>query len=400
MLFKYRAKDRQGKEESGTVEAAAQDHAVTLVLKKGLFVTKVEPMSKGLSLNLTIFKSKVPLKEKIVFTQQMAVMIRSGLGIVTILKSLQEETNSKALGQALEKIIPEVESGGTLSSALAKFPEIFDSVYLSIVASGEESGKLDEVLERQAKQMDKTYDLVAKVRGALIYPAVITVALIGVAVFVLIFILPKLKSIFADSGVEMPAITKVIMGLGDLMTAYWYYLLAGLAALIAGLVAFHRTPSGKLFFDKLLLKLPIFGNLYTKSYMANFARTFASLSASGIPILKIFKVVKDVIPNVLYHREIEKISKEVENGKALSAVLKESKLFPSMIHQLTMVGEKSGKMDEVYTTLADFYERDVTNITKNLSSLIEPVMMIVLGAGIGLLLIAVLQPIYGLVGAQ
>lgn len=400
MLFRYRAKNLEGKDENGSVEATSAENATALLLKKRLFVTEVKAQNQGLNINLPFLKAKVPLKEKIIFTQQLAVMIRAGLGIVNILKSLREESNSKALRVALDKIIPEVESGGTLSVAMGKFPEIFDSVYLSIVASGEESGKLDEVLERQAKQMDKTYDLVAKVRGALIYPAVVTVALLGVAIFVLIFILPKLKSIFVDSGVEMPPITKIIMGLGDLMSVYWYYFLVGIAVFIIAMVIVKRTKPGQYFFDKMLLKLPVFGNLYTKSYMANFARTFASLSASGIPILKIFEVVKSVIPNVLYHIEIERISKEVENGKALSAVLATSKLFPSMVHQLTMVGEKSGKMDEVYNTLADFYERDVNNITKNLSALIEPIMMVVLGAGVGFLLIAVLQPIYGLVGAQ
>jgi len=397
MKFKYRAKNLSGKEETGEVDATSQELASGLLSKKQLFVIDIKPASKGVG--LTIFRKKVPLKDKIIFTEQLAIMIRSGLNIVEALKSLAEETSSKELSRSLEKIINDVESGRSFSDALAKFPHIFDTVYVSIVASGEQSGKLDEVLIRLAGQMDKSYDLIAKVRGALIYPVIVFVALIGVGIFVLAFILPKLKNIFLDSGVQMPLITKIIMGMGDALVNYWYWFLIGLIILTAGIVLFGKTSSGRTTFDHLKLKIPVFGLLFKKAYMANFSRTFSSLSASGLPILNIFKVVKEGIDNSLYREEIEKMSKKVENGVLLSKVLKDSKLFPNMMSQLALVGEKSGQMDEVFNTLANFYERDVENMTKNLSALIEPIMMVFLGAGIGVLIVAVLQPIYGLVGA-
>lgn len=399
MLFKYRAKNIEGKEETGTVEAQSISVATGLLVKKQLFVVDIVPADGKNNIKIPFLSPKVNLKDKIVFTEQLAVMIRSGLSIDESVKSLQAEASNKTLATALEKVVSDIQSGLQFSVALAKHPKIFDQIYVSIVASGEQSGKLDEVLERLAKQMDKSYDLVAKVRGALIYPAVVTLALVAVAVFVLVFILPKLKSIFIDSGVSMPAITRAIMGLGDLLTNYWYYFLIVIVFIVAGLIIFGRTPFGHRFFDKMMIKLPVFGTLFRKSYIANFSRTFSSLSASGLPILEIFKVVKDVIPNILYTEEISKMAKDVENGIQLSKVLRKSELFPSMVAQLAMVGEKSGRMDEVFDTLANFYEREVENIAKNLSTLIEPLMMLVLGAGVGLLVVAVLQPIYGLVGA-
>jgi type IV pilus assembly protein PilC len=398
-LYKYKAKNLSGKDESGTVESPSKEAATNLLVRKQLFVTEIRPASEDLEFKIPFLKPKVNLKDKIIFTEQLAVMIRSGLSIVSALKSLRGETTSRELGRCLDTIIVDVESGKKFSESLAKFPHVFDQIYVSIVDSGEQSGKLEESLKRLATQMDKSYDLVSKVKGALIYPAVVFIALMSVAVFVLVYILPKLKSIFIDSGATMPAITKIIMGLGDVMSKDWPWLLIGLIVLSGIVISIGQTKKGQKIFDTLKLKIPVFGILFKKAYMANFTRTFASLSASGIPVMDIFKTVRTVIPNCLYQEDIDKISKKVENGILISKALHESKLFPSMMGQLALVGEKSGQMSEVFDTLADYYEREVENTTKNLSALIEPVMMIVLGAGIGVLMIAVLQPIYGMVGA-
>jgi len=398
-LYKYKAKNLGGSNEVGQVEASSKEIAANLLVRKQLFVTEIRPASEDLEFKIPFLQPKVNLKDKIIFTEQLAVMVRSGLSLVSALKSLRGETSSRELGRCLDKIIIDVEGGKKFSESLAKFPLIFDQIYISIVDSGEQSGKLEESLKRLATQMDKSYDLVSKVRGALIYPAVVMFALVGVAVFVLVFILPKMKSIFVDSGVAMPAITKVIMGMGDFISQYWLWLILGLIAFVISIVLFGKTKTGQSIGDHLKLKIPIFGSLFKKAYMANFTRTFASLSASGLPVMDIFKTVKSVIPNIHYQKDIEAVAKKVENGILISRALHESKLFPSMVGQLALVGEKSGQMSDIFDTLADYYEREVENTTKNLSSLIEPVMMIVLGAGIGVLAIAVLQPIYGMVGA-
>jgi len=395
--FKYRARDQQGKEKQGQVEAKSSEEATALLVKQRLFVTEITSLEG--QLNISFLRKKVSLKDKIIFTEQLAVMIRAGLSVVDAIKSLRSETNSRELGEALDQIVIDVEGGLAFSEALKKHPKIFDQVFHSIVASGEQSGKLDEVLERLAQQMDKSYDLVSKVRGALIYPIVIFVALIGVGVFVMIYIIPKLSDTFKDSGAEMPAVTLAIVAISVSLAQFWYYYLVGIILLVFTIYYFLRTPKGQFFGDGFKLKIPVFGSLFKKAYMANFCRTFSSLSASGLPILEIFKVVKNVIPNQIYLKEIDKMSKEIESGIPLSKTLHQSAIFPSMIGQLALVGEKSGQMDEVFNTLANFYEREVENITKNLSALIEPLMMLILGTGIGVLMIAVLQPIYGLVGA-
>lgn len=398
-LYKYKAKSLDGKAEIGQVEASTREIATNLLVKKQLFVTEIRPASEDLEFKIPFFKPSVNLKDKIIFTEQLAVMVRSGLSIVSSLKSLRGETSSKELGRCLDTIIIDIEGGKKFSEALAKFPHVFDQIYVSIVDSGEQSGKLEESLQRLATQMDKSYDLVSKVRGALIYPLVVAIALIAVFVFVLVFILPKMKNIFLDSGVAMPAITKVIMGMGDFMVLYWLWCLVGLVILSIILVLFGRTKTGRRLADRLKLKIPVFGTLFKKAYMANFTRTFASLSASGLPVMDIFKTVKTVIPNSLYQEDVDAIAKKVENGILISKALHESQLFPSMVGQLALVGEKSGQMSDIFDTLADYYEREVENTTKNLSTLIEPIMMIILGAGIGILAVAVLQPIYGMVGA-
>lgn len=398
-IFKYRAIDLAGHEEKGQVEASTLEVATNILVKKKLFVAEIKSASEDINFKVPFLQPKVSLKDKIIFTEQLSVMIKSGLGLVSALKSLRSETNSRELGRVLDQVVVDVEGGQKFSSSLAKFPHVFDQIYVSIVESGEQSGKLENSLKRLAKQLDKSYDLVAKVRGALIYPAIVLIALVGVSVFVLVFILPKLKDIFIDSGVQMPMITQIIMGLGDSLTKSWYYYVVAIVVLVIGLIILGRTKSGRRIGDLLKLKIPVFGSLFKKAYMANFTRTFASLAASGLPVMEIFETVKTVIPNSLYRDDIESVAKKVENGIQISKALHESKLFPSMVGQLALVGEKSGRMDEVFDTLADYYEREVENITKNLSSLIEPVMMIFLGAGIGLLIVAVLQPIYGLVGA-
>jgi len=395
--FKYKARDQRGQEKRGQVESKSPEEATALLVRRQLFVTEVVPIEGQLS--ISFFKKKVSLKDKIIFTEQLAVMIRAGLSVVDAIKSLRSETNSRELGDALDQVVVDVEGGLAFSEALKKHPKIFDQIYYSIVASGEQSGKLDEVLERLAQQMDKSYDLVSKVRGALIYPAVILVALVGVGIFVMIYIIPKLSDTFKDSGAEMPAITLAIVAVSVSLAQFWYFYLGGVILLIIAAAYFFRTPNGQNLADYLKLRIPVFGPLFKKAYMANFCRTFSSLSASGLPILEIFKVVKNVIPNQIYLKEIDKMAKEIESGIPLSKTLHQSTIFPAMIGQLALVGEKSGQMDEVFKTLANFYEREVGNITKNLSALIEPLMMLILGAGIGVLMIAVLQPIYGLVGA-
>lgn len=396
-IYSYRARNGSGEITKGTIEAKTLEGARAVLIKKELFVTDLTENKQLIKFRLSFLQKKVPLKDKIIFCEQLAVMIRAGLTLIDALKSLQGESDSRQMATTIDQLIKDIESGNSFSVSLNKHPKIFDQVFVSIVASGEQSGKLDEVLSRQAKQMDKGYDLIAKVRGALIYPAVIFASLLGVGVFVMIFILPKLKDVFEESGAPMPLFTRLIMSLGANLANYWFYYLIGIAILSVALFFVLKSAPGRKFSDRLKLRLPVFGTLFKKAYLASFSRTFSGLAAAGLPVLEIFSITGKIIPNSLYQDAIISAAKKIENGLTIAKALSESPLFPRMVSQLVIVGEKSGRLDEVFDTLANFYERDVENITKNLSTLIEPIMMLVIGLGIGVLIVAVLQPIYGLI---
>lgn len=347
----------------------------------------------------SFLKKRVPLKDKIIFTEQLEIMIRSGLSILDGLRSLQQETENKRLAKEISQVIDDVSGGMPLSDALSKFPQTFNEIYVNLVRSGERSGKVEMVLKRLADQLGKDYELNRKVRGALTYPIFVMVALIGVMSLVLIFIIPQLKVIFDDAGIQLPIMTQMVIGASNILKNYGIFVLLAAIGLIIILGRWHRTSAGRQFFDRMITKIPVIGTLLKKSYFSRFTRTFASLTSSGLPLLEVFKVSSSVVGNVIYQKEIMTMSEKVKNGALVSAVLKSSKLFPGIIGQLAAVGEKSGNLDSVFDSLANFFDRDIDNITSNLSTLLEPFLILIMGAGIGVLIISVLQPIYGLVNA-
>jgi type IV pilus assembly protein PilC len=326
-------------------------------------------------------------------------MIKAGVSIVDALDALKDESDNKYFQSQLTGIIQDVNGGAPFSQALSKHPALFSQIYISMVKSGEESGKLDLVLNRLSVQLNKEYELNRKIRGALAYPIFVICTLAVVIVLILALVIPQLKSVFDSSGATLPPLTRAMMWLGNTLKSYGVYLFVVLAVLVILLYRFRKTAKGKEFFDSLILKIPIINNLYKKTYMARFARTFAALTSSGLPLLDVFKISGDTIGNVKYQKEIEKMGLKVKSGQPISKTLKDSPLFPKMVGQLASVGEKSGSLDEVFDTVANFYDRDVDNIASNLSTLLEPALMVVLGVIVGLIILSVIQPIYGLVNA-
>jgi len=266
-----------------------------------------------------------------------------------------------------------------------------------VTASGEKSGKLDDSLQRLAEQLQKDYDLISKIKTAVSYPIVIVIALVGVMALMLIFVVPKLKKIFDEMGVQLPLITRIILGLSNFAVHFWYIVIVVIAGLIIGIRYWSRTPAGGAAWDKFKIKMPIFGILTQKIYIARFARTTATLVASGLPMLEILATVKQVIGNRYYKPYFNLISQDVENGSTLSVALRKQKIFPVMIPQLISVGERSGKVDDILYQIADFYDKEVEASTASLASMIEPVLIIVIGAGIGVAIASVILPIYSLV---
>lgn len=345
------------------------------------------------------FQKKVSLKDKIIFTDQLEVMIKAGLPIGEALKSLADETDNKYFSQILAEVITDVEGGQALSAALARHDKIFNEIYVSLIKSGEQAGKIEDVLLRLSTQLQKDYELNRKVRSALAYPVFVVIALIVVMSLVLVFIMPQLKAIFDDAGVKLPLMTRIVLKLSDILKIYGLYALVLVVILISIALRWRKTRRGRRFFDRTILFIPVIGVMLKKTYMARFSRTLSSLLASGLPILDAFKVVSEVVGNVLYEEEINNLATEIKAGTSISKIFKSSKIFPGIVGSLAAVGEKSGSLSDVFETLANFFDRDVEAITSNLSSMLEPLIMVVIGIGIGTLIISVLQPIYGLVNA-
>ncbi len=395
MQFTYSARDNLSQIKKGAIEATDQNAAISVLRSRGLYPIEVKATNAGRKW----FHRKVGLKDKIIFTDQLEIMIRSGLSIIEALKSMREETENKYFAGQINQIVSDVEGGEPLSEALSKHPDTFNEIYINLVKSGERSGKVDIVLKRLSGQLEKDYELNRKIRGAMAYPAFVMLALAAVMVLVLVVIIPQLKVIFDDAGVELPILTRAIIKASQLIVDYGLYLLVIVILSVIGLSRWRKTDSGRHFFDSMVTKIPVIGTLLKKSYMARFTRTFASLASSGLPLLEIFKVTSGVVGNVIYKKEIDEMAVKIKNGVSISRSLKESKLFPGVIAQLASVGEKSGSLDDVFDSLANFFDRDVDSITSNLSTLLEPVLLVIMGIGIGAIIISVLQPIYGLVNA-
>ena len=402
MKFTYNAKNAQGEVQNGNLEAQNEIAATKMLQGQGLFVLNFKKTGENniiqkSNIKIPYLSDRVSLKDKIIFTQQLAMMVKSGLPLIDAFGALQEQTENKYFAEVISDLTENVRGGKTFSESLLKYPKIFSNFYIAMISSGEKSGKLDEVLGRLSIELEKDYELIGKVKAAITYPIVIVVALIGIVILMLIFVVPQLKKIFTDMGVELPLITRIILGTSDVMVKYWYIFLLVLIGLVIGIRAYNRTTKGGLVIDNLKIKMPIIGNLFRKIYMARFCRTAGSLVVSGLPILDIIKITAKVLGNRVFQVALEKTGEDVKNGLTFSLALKKQKIFPAMIYHLVSIGEKSGKLDEILLTMATFFDREVEATTSNLASLIEPILILVVGAAVGLVVASVILPIYSLV---
>ncbi len=398
MFFSYLARQPgQVKPQKGQVEAESLSEAIKRVKAQGFILLKIESIESRKS-NLSFFsRKKVPLKEKIIFTKQLSVMLRAGLPVIKALEALQRQTGHSYFKEIIGNLIREIRGGQTLSLAMTKYPQIFPDVYVSVVKAGEESGQLADVLLDLSVQQEKDAELISKIKGAMIYPAVIMVALIAVVIIVIVFVLPSLSTIFAESGHQLPFLTRMLLGTSNLVRHDGIFLLIGLIGIFYALRLWFSRPTGRAVYDRLKLRLPVFGSLTQKVYMARFSRTLALLTKASLPVLKSIQIVKKTISNVHFDQAFVRIEKEVESGKAVSVAIAKEPLFPPMVGQLASLGEETGDLERVLLEIAEFYDKEVDQISKNLSTLIEPIMLIVMGIGVGFVVAAVLGPIYGLV---
>lgn len=394
--FSYTARViTSGELVSGELSAIDERSVVSELRNKGLLLTSIKIKEEQTTVKWLDRFQRVPLKERMMFTRNLGVMVGSGLTVSKALMNLSEQTKNKYFQKILNEVRQQVESGNTFSGALAAYPAVFNQLFTNMVYVGEISGNLEKILEILAIQLEKEHELTSKVKGALMYPAVVMVAMIGIGIVMLTYVLPKITGVFRDMDVTLPASTLFIMELGDFMQNHSFLVIGGFVGIVVGTKWFAGTPSGKRVFGWLALRAPIISDIVVKVNCARFSRIFSSLLKSGVAVTNALAIVSDTISNVYYKDILKKGIEEIQKGVELSTVIiLYPKAFPVLVPQMLAVGEETGKTETVLERLADFYEEEVNQITKNLSSILEPVLMIFIGTAVGFFAVAMLQPIY------
>ena len=396
--FSYSARGKTGAIEKGTLFAADRAAATANLVEKGLtpiLVKAVAPAAaKGGGIMAKLpFGNSVSLQDKVIFSRQFSTMINAGVPIVQSLTILQEQSENKKLQTTVADVSKQVEGGATLANALSSHPDVFNNIYVNMVKAGETGGILDQVLDRLATQQEKDAEIVSKVKSAMIYPAVITIATFSAFFFLMTVIVPKLAGIFKDAGASLPIYTKIMLAISDFLVHKGWLLAIIVVGSVIAFVKWHNTTSGKHIIDRLLLKMPIFGPILVKVNVARFARTFGSLMASGISVLDAINSTKSALGNSVYQQELAEVAQKVKNGRPMSEQIRASKNFPAIVGQMLSVGEETGQLDDILLKLAGFYEREVDTVIGGLTSIIEPILIIVLGGMVGFIVISVFGPI-------
>lgn len=396
-IFKYRAVNKENKTLAGMVEAPNEAMAIDILKEKELEILSLtEKAGKGGGKFNISFGGRVKAKEVVIFSRQFSVLIASGVALVQSLKLLVEQTKNPKLQGIISEIADEIDGGARLSDTLAKHPKVFTNFYINVVRSGESSGKLDEVLEYLADELEKDYDMISKIKGAMIYPVFIITGLSIVGTMMMIFVVPKLTEILQESGTELPLATRVLMGISSFLQNYWYILIIGIVGTVAAIRFFVNLPIGKQIIDNLVLKLPIFGKLFKKIYLVRFTRSLETLIKGGVSISKGLEITAEVVSNDIYRTLINQTKKDVEDGKAMSLAFTQSEAVPNMVGQMISIGEKTGKLDSILASISAFYGREIDNTVANLMTLMEPIIMVVIGIAVGTMVAAIILPMYNM----
>lgn len=394
-VYTYKAKDKFGNSIIGAVEAPSDAVATDMLKEKELIVISLAERRKTTLLQSSLpFFNRVKMRDVVIFARQLSVMMTASVPIVQGLRILTRQTENVTFKIIISEIADEVDGGAKFSAALARYPQVFSNFYINMVRSGETTGRLDETLNYLADQQEKDYDLQSKIRGALIYPVFIISGMLVMGVGMMIFVVPKLVDILKETGAELPITTKILIGASNFLVNDWWMILA---IIILAIVLFRlivRSATGRERFDTLKLRMPVFGSVYRKVYITRLARSMSTLLGSGVPLPQSLEIVADVVGNAVYKKLTLSTIKEVEDGNPLSTTFGQSPLVPPMLSQMMNVGEQTGRLDYVLGKLADFFAKEVENGVNSLVTLIEPIILIVLGVGVGLLVSAILLPIY------
>lgn len=399
--FTYTATNKTGKKVSGTTDSVDREALVETLAKQDLHPLSIKLASdkKSFSDKLKNFGQKVKLKDMVIFSRQMSTMISAGVPLTKALSTMQNQTTNKYFQTIIAGITKDVEGGMALGDSFAKYPKVFSEIYINMVKAGEAGGILDDILKRLAAQVEQDASMKKKVKGAMTYPIVILSVTIIAFFGITMFVLPKIGKIITDLGgpnAQLPIYTKIMLDISAFMQKRGVFILLALIVLTYLLFRYIKTPGGKYKLHVTLLKIPVIKDIIVKVAVARFARTFASLMSAGVTVLDALQVTGGAVGNKVIQKELAEAAKEVKNGKQLSEPLSKSKNFPPIVSQMLAIGEETGQTDTILIKVADFYEEEVSTVIDSLASIIEPVMIIVLGAGVGLIAASVMGPIASL----
>ncbi len=399
LTFKYTARDPiTGKKVNAEVSADTEQAAVKLVQAQGLSLIDISE-SSGNSNPITKLRNRIRAKDKVLFSRQLSTLINAGLPLVQSLRNVSAQTQNKNLQSVINQIITSVESGSSLSEALAKHPHVFDEVFVNLVAAGEASGTLDKALERIANQKEKDAEIISKVRGAMVYPLIVLLVMIAVVIFMVVTVLPAVGEVYEGiPGATLPLVTRFLLAVSRFTVKFWWLILIVIGVSIFFTTKWARSLGGKRFIDRAKMTVWPIGKLFMKLYMARFTRVGSTLVASGVPLIQMLQITGKSVSNIHIEEAIERATEKVKGGKSLSESLKGDPNFLSLVPDMLKIGEQSGSVEQMLSKTADYYEREVDNEIRTISTTIEPVMMILMGIVAITIVVAILLPVYSLVG--
>ena len=396
--YEYVVVDKSGKQKKGSMEAQTPERVKELLKNEGLIPISVKEQS-FLNKDLSIGSKKVKPRDLSVFCRQFNSILSAGVTILNALQMLSEQTENKILKQAIKEVQVDVEKGESLTTAMAKQNETFPPLLVHMVEAGEASGSLEIAFERMAIQFEKQAKVNGMVKKALMYPIVVLIVAIVVVIVMLVVVFPQFEDMFNDLGSELPGITKVVISMSEFMQSFWWLLVAIVVVAFLGIKTFEKTADGQILFSKLSLNMPMISNLTIKSSSATLARTLSTLLAAGIPLVDAVNIVAKIISNAIVRNALENCEEEIKRGVPLSVPLQESGVFPPMVYHMTKIGEETGNVEDMLGKIADYYEEEVENATVALTSMLEPLMIVVLGVIVAFIMLAIYMPILGMYSA-
>ena len=395
MLFEYKVLDQSGNEREGSIDAVSEDVAISSLQRKGFIIVKIRNAEKKDMLSIGNYTwERITNKEIVILSRQIATLFEAQVSALRVFRLLGSEAQNPAINRILTQVSDDLQGGSSISKALAKHPKIFSSFYVNMVLAGEETGRLDQTFKYLAEYMDRTYQVTSKAQHALVYPAFVIATFIIVMVLMLTLVIPRLTSIITDSGAELPIYTKIIVGLSDLFRNYGIVIFGVLAALVVAAWRYSSTPNGRKYFDTLKVETPAIGSLYRKLYLSRIADNLSTMLTSGIAMAQAIEITAAVVENVHYEEALLTARDAIKNGASVSKAFAEHEQIPPIMVQMIRVGEETGELGNILKTLSVFYQREVEQAVDTLVGLIEPMMIILLGGGVGTLIAAVLMPIY------